>query len=103
MSPSRGALVAGAVLTAAAAATIAVVVWPEGSDSGLAGQSSNARTPAPSPARSYPLSTAPRTIPAVREHIAARGPGWRPGPDSGVVVARGSGTLADEGQLLAQE
>ncbi|MEU0628585.1 glycoside hydrolase family 20 protein [Streptomyces sp. NPDC005989] len=111
MSPSRGALVAGAVLTAAAAATIAVVVWPEGSDSGLAGQSSNTRTPASSPAstpatsptRSYPLSTAPRAIPAVREHIAARGPGWRPGPDAGVVIARGSGTLADEGQLLAQE
>lgn len=105
MSPSRGALAAGAVLTAAAAATIAVVVWPEGSDSGLAGEGSNARTPAPapSPTRSYPLSTAPRTIPAVREHIAARGSGWRPGPDGGVVVAGGSGTLADEGQLLAKE
>ncbi|MFF2957373.1 glycoside hydrolase family 20 protein [Streptomyces sp. NPDC057963] len=107
MSPSRGALVAGAVLTAAAAATIAVVVWPESSDSGLAGES-GARTPsgssaAPSPTRSYPLSTPPRTIPAVREHIAARGPGWRPGPSTGVVVAHGSGTLADEGKLLAQE
>ncbi|MES9504823.1 glycoside hydrolase family 20 protein [Streptomyces sp. NPDC000609] len=105
MSPSRGALVTGAVLTAAAAATIAVVVWPEGSGTGLAGESSNPRTPAPapSPTRSYPLSTAPRTIPAVREHIAARGPGWRPGEDSGVVVAHGSGTLGDEGQLLAKE
>lgn len=107
MSPSRGALVAGALLTAAAAATIAVVVWPESSDSGLAGESGS-RTPsrasaAPSPTRSYPLSTPPRTIPAVREHIAARGPGWRPGPAAGVVIADGSGTLADEGQLLAEE
>lgn len=105
MSPSRGALVTGAVLTVAAAATIAVVVWPEGSGTGLVSESSNPRTPAPapSPTRSYPLSTAPRTIPAVREHIAARGPGWRPGKDSGVVVAHGSGTLGDEGQLLAKE
>ncbi|WP_327273380.1 family 20 glycosylhydrolase [Streptomyces sp. NBC_01224] len=107
MSPSRGALVAGAVLTAAAAATIAVVVWPESSDSGLAGESesrtSSRASAAPSPTRSYPLSTPPRTIPAVREHIAARGPGWRPGPAAGVVIADGSGTLADEGQLLARE
>lgn len=107
MSPSRGTLVAGAVLTVAAAATIAVVVWPEGSGNGPAGESGS-RTPsgssaAPSPTRSYPLSTPPRTIPAVREHIAARGPGWRPGPAAGVVIAPGSGTLADEGQLLAQE
>ncbi|WP_327369429.1 beta-N-acetylhexosaminidase [Streptomyces sp. NBC_01217] len=107
MSPSRGALVAGAVLTAAAAATIAVVVWPESSDSGLAGESGSRSpeqaTAAPSPTRSYPLSTAPRTIPAVREHIAARGPGWRPTAAAGVVIAPGSGTLADEGQLIAKE
>ncbi|WP_394331504.1 beta-N-acetylhexosaminidase [Streptomyces thermolilacinus] len=60
-------------------------------------------TPTPSPTRTYPLSTAPRTIPAVREHVAARGPGWRPGAGSGVVVARGSGALADEARLLARE
>ncbi|MFF3733978.1 glycoside hydrolase family 20 protein [Streptomyces sp. NPDC002476] len=107
MSPSRGALVTGAVLTAAAAVTVAVVVWQEGSGGGPAGET-GARTPTgspatPSPNRTYPLSTAPRTIPAVREHIAARGPGWRPGPDAGVVLASGSGALADEGRSLAQE
>ncbi|MFF9316302.1 glycoside hydrolase family 20 protein [Streptomyces sp. NPDC014735] len=106
MSPSRGALVTGAVLTAAAAVTVAVVVWPEGPGGGPG--ETGARTPigspaTPSPNRTYPLSTAPRTIPAVREHIAARGPGWRPGPDAGVVLAGGSGALADEGRLLAQE
>ncbi|MER6503364.1 glycoside hydrolase family 20 protein [Streptomyces sp. NPDC001455] len=106
MSPSRGALVTGAVLTAAAAVTVAVVVWPDGSGGGPG--ETGARTPigspaTPSPNRTYPLSTAPRTIPAVREHIAARGPGWRPGPDAGVVLAGGSGALADEGRLLAQE
>lgn len=105
MSPSRGALVTGAVLTAAAATAIAVVVWPAGSGGGGTGES-GARTPTGSPAsptRSYPLSAAPRTIPAVRQHIAARGPGWRPGPDSGVVVAGDSKGLADEGKLIAQE
>ena len=104
MTPSRGALVTGAVVTVAAATAIAVVVWPTGSNGGLG--ESGARTPTGSPAsptRSYPLSVAPRTIPAVREHLAARGPGWRPGPDSGVVIAGGSGSLADDGRLLAQE
>ncbi|MEV3992236.1 family 20 glycosylhydrolase [Streptomyces sp. NPDC049837] len=57
----------------------------------------------PSPTRTYPLSTAPRTIPAVREHEPARGPGWRPGSGSAVVVAKGSGALADEARLLAGE
>ncbi|WP_050986712.1 family 20 glycosylhydrolase [Streptomyces somaliensis] len=64
--------------------------------------SRTAATP-PGPARTHPLSTAPRTIPAVREHVPARGPGWRPGAGSGVVVARGSGVLADEARLLARE
>ncbi|MFH8614222.1 glycoside hydrolase family 20 protein [Streptomyces sp. NPDC017979] len=60
-------------------------------------------TATPSPTATYPLSTAPATVPAVREHRAARGPGWRPGPDAGVVVARGSEALADEGKLVAGE
>ncbi|MFB6819760.1 glycoside hydrolase family 20 protein [Streptomyces sp. NPDC056347] len=103
MPLSRGALVAGAALTAAAAATVAVVVWPEGSGTGPAGRETDVRAVVPSPTRSYPLSTAPRTIPAVREHRAAHGPGWRPGQGGGVVVAAGSGALADEGRLLAGE
>lgn len=105
MSPSRGALTAGAALTAAAAATVAVVVWPEGSGSGDRGAAptSHAPSPTPSPTRSYPLSKTPRTIPAVREHTPAHGPGWRPGKGSGVVIAAGSGKLADEGKLLAGE
>lgn len=88
MSPSRGALAAGAALTAAAAVTITVVVWPDVSDTGHQGGTAVASTPShappsPSPTRSYPLSTAPRTIPAVREHIPARGPAGsrgRPAP-----------------------
>ncbi|MEE1793627.1 glycoside hydrolase family 20 protein [Streptomyces sp. BE308] len=110
MSPPRGALVAGAAVTAAAAVTLAVVVvWPDSSDSGpgaSTGDAASSRTsssPSPSPSRSYPLSEAPRTIPAVREHTAARGPGWKPGPDSTVVVADGSEVLADEARLLAGE
>ncbi|PPS78147.1 beta-N-acetylglucosaminidase [Streptomyces sp. 46] len=55
----------------------------------------------PSPTRSYPLSEAPRTIPAVRDHEPARGPGWRPGQGNRVVVD--DPALADEGRLVAGE
>ncbi|WP_449485481.1 beta-N-acetylhexosaminidase [Streptomyces avidinii] len=59
---------------------------------------------APSPTRSYALSTAPDTIPAVRAHEPARGPGWKPGPEARVVVPPAdSAELADEGRLLAGE
>ncbi|NXY93318.1 family 20 glycosylhydrolase [Streptomyces sp. BR123] len=58
----------------------------------------------PSPTPSYPMSSAPRTIPAVREHTPARGPGWKPAPGARVVVpAANSAALADEGRLLAGE
>ncbi|MET8828342.1 glycoside hydrolase family 20 protein [Streptomyces sp. NPDC004610] len=56
---------------------------------------------APSPTRTYPLSQPPRTIPAVRSHTPARGPGWRPAPGHRVVVD--APALADEGRLLAGE
>ncbi|WP_435833363.1 beta-N-acetylhexosaminidase [Streptomyces bungoensis] len=55
----------------------------------------------PSPSRSYPLSRAPRTIPAVRSHTPERGPGWRPRPGGRVVVS--DPRLADEGRLTAGE
>lgn len=59
---------------------------------------------APSPTPSYPLSAAPRTIPAVREHTPARGPGWKPAAGARVVVPPGDvAALADEGKLLAGE
>ncbi|MFH9659380.1 glycoside hydrolase family 20 protein [Streptomyces sp. NPDC017248] len=58
-------------------------------------------SPTPSPSRSYPLSQAPRTIPAVRSHTPARGPGWQPRPGARVVVA--DPRLADEGRLIAGE
>lgn len=58
----------------------------------------------PSPTGSYPLSATPSTIPAVREHVPARGPGWRPAPEARVVVAPAdSAALSDEGRLLAGE
>ncbi|MDO0912282.1 glycoside hydrolase family 20 protein [Streptomyces sp. DT2A-34] len=58
-------------------------------------------SPTPTPTRSYPLSKAPRTIPAVTSHTAARGPGWRPARGERVVVS--DAELADEGRLVAGE
>ncbi|MFJ4687664.1 glycoside hydrolase family 20 protein [Streptomyces sp. NPDC091377] len=77
-----------------------------GSGDRTTGSATSAQVPpgtsaSPSPTRSYPLSEAPRTIPAVRSHTPARGPGWRPERGYRVVVA--DGALADEGRLLAGE
>ncbi|WP_422070908.1 beta-N-acetylhexosaminidase [Streptomyces lasalocidi] len=56
---------------------------------------------APAPTRTYPLSQAPRTIPAVGSHTPARGPGWKPAAGKRVVVD--DPRLADEGRLIAGE
>ncbi|MFF4112338.1 glycoside hydrolase family 20 protein [Streptomyces sp. NPDC001714] len=75
---------------------------PSGSDrAASSGAHSGAATPTPTPTRSYPLSQAPRTIPAVRSHTPARGPGWRPRQGGRVVVSNAA--LADEGRLTAGE
>ncbi|MFI9581111.1 glycoside hydrolase family 20 protein [Streptomyces sp. NPDC052236] len=97
-------------LVAAAAAFSMTLAGCSSGESGTSGTTGGAPvrgavkapTPTPSPSRTYALSKAPDTIPAVREHEPARGPGWRPGR-GGVVVAKGSEGLADEGRLLAQE
>ncbi|WP_137993784.1 beta-N-acetylhexosaminidase [Streptomyces vilmorinianum] len=110
---------AGPTLLAAAVALATVTACSNGSPSGAGSPSSPsspsppsavsgaptsaAPTPSPTPTRTYPLSTAPLTVPAVRSHEPARGPGWRPVPEAGVVVAPGSGALADEARLLAGE
>ncbi|MFI6085910.1 family 20 glycosylhydrolase [Streptomyces sp. NPDC051217] len=116
---SPGTLVGGAAVVAAAV-TLTVVAWPDatppdrGASAGTTATApaatseassarSDTRPAAPDPSRSFALSKAPRTVPSVRQHEAARGPGWRPGGDSGVVIAKNSGKLADEGKLLATE
>ncbi|KUN84757.1 beta-N-acetylglucosaminidase [Streptomyces griseoruber] len=73
------------------------------SRSASGGERSAAAAPSasPRPSRTYPLSTAPRTIPAVRGFTAARGPGWRPAAGHRVVVT--DPRLADEGRLIAGE
>ncbi|WP_420802797.1 beta-N-acetylhexosaminidase [Streptomyces adustus] len=70
-------------------------------DSGAASSAGQAASSSPSPTRIYPLSQAPRTIPAVRDHTPARGPGWR--PRSGYRVVVSDAELADEGRLIAGE
>ncbi|EPH45264.1 putative Beta-hexosaminidase [Streptomyces aurantiacus JA 4570] len=91
---------------------LTVGFWPDGGggsgggsgDAGRAdgkGAASSAAPRAPEPTPSYALSEAPATIPAVRAHEPARGPGWRPGDGGRVVV--GDGRLADEARLLAGE
>ncbi|CAL9475473.1 beta-N-acetylhexosaminidase [Streptomyces sp. enrichment culture] len=72
-----------------------------GTGTGKAPTAPGTPSAAPSPSRSYPLSKAPRTIPAVRSHTPERGPGWRPRPGARVVVA--DPALADEGRLIAGE
>lgn len=71
------------------------------SAAGDGGASAAARAASPTPSRSYALSTTPRTIPAVRSHTPARGPGWRPQATHRVVVSDAS--LTDEGRLVAGE
>ncbi|WP_435225047.1 beta-N-acetylhexosaminidase [Streptomyces sp. Tue6028] len=94
-------------MVVAGAVAAAFAFWPggDGEPTG-AGTSTAARSGTspgaqPSPTRSYPLSQAPRTIPAVREHTPARGPGWRPASGARVVVR--DEALADEGRLIAGE
>ncbi|WP_324789026.1 glycoside hydrolase family 20 protein [Streptomyces sp. H51] len=74
---------------------------PSGAGSAGASTVSGSGGRVPSPSRTYPLSQAPRTIPAVRSHTAAHGPGWRPARGKRVVVNHAG--LADEGRLIASE
>ncbi|WP_333762535.1 beta-N-acetylhexosaminidase [Streptomyces sp. IBSBF 2390] len=108
--PARQAVRKRTVIAAAVVGTVAlgtgVGVWaatggePAGHDAAVSGR---AATPSasPEPSRSYPMSEAPRTIPAVRSHTPARGPGWKPRHGERVVV--GDPALADEGRLIAGE
>ncbi|KPI13375.1 Glycoside hydrolase, family 20, catalytic core, partial [Actinobacteria bacterium OK074] len=115
-----GLLLGAGVVLAGAGVAAGVTLWPS-DGAGKSGTASSAATttaeasdrtrppttaasqgsPTPSPTRSYPLSKAPQTIPAVRDHTAARGPGWRPAKGARVVVD--DKALADEGKLLAGE
>lgn len=105
----RGLLLGAGIVVAGGAAAAAVTLWPAGDGGGGGGTrasgsaSAGAGSPSvsPSPSRSYPLSKPPRTIPAVRAHTAAHGPGWRPASGARVVVD--DDALADEGKLLAGE
>ncbi|MEV5978152.1 glycoside hydrolase family 20 protein [Streptomyces sp. NPDC052114] len=96
-------VVGGAVAAGTFALTLAL--WPGGGSapgSRPPSDGKSASSPSATPSRSYALSDAPATVPAVREHTAARGPGWRPVEGKGRVVV-GDGDLADEGRLLAGE
>ncbi|MGY3338358.1 hexosaminidase [Streptomyces filamentosus] len=116
----RGPLRGPALLVAAAALTVVTACSngsPSGAGSPSAAPAAPSRTgaaattpaapptptPSPTPTRTYPLSTAPRTVPAVRSHTPARGPGWKPAATAGVVLGADSAGLADEARLLAGE
>ncbi|MFI6618471.1 glycoside hydrolase family 20 protein [Streptomyces sp. NPDC050528] len=116
--PKRG-LIAVAVATAVVAGGVGLGLWAASGDEGGSGDTavgsgdetsaasrgaasrSASPSPTPSPTRSYPLSQTPRTIPAVRSHTPARGPGWRPVKGYRVVVD--DADLVDEGRLIAGE
>ncbi|MFJ3893336.1 MULTISPECIES: glycoside hydrolase family 20 protein [unclassified Streptomyces] len=110
----RRGLIAVAAATAVVAGGVGLGLWAASGDEGggsvgsgdetsaaSRGAASGSASPTPSPTRSYPLSQAPRTIPAVRSHTPARGPGWRPAKGDRVVVD--DADLADEGRLIAGE
>ncbi|WAL97455.1 beta-N-acetylhexosaminidase [Streptomyces sp. Je 1-369] len=102
----RGPVAAAGGVAVVGAVVLAVGFWPGGDGTGTDGTAPSggrsAAAPSTSPTKSYALSKAPATIPAVREHTAARGPGWRPAEGKGRVVV-GDGDLADEAKLLADE
>ncbi|MFI6205727.1 glycoside hydrolase family 20 protein [Streptomyces sp. NPDC051041] len=98
----RLVVAAVAALAVAAGAGIALRAADGDGPAGSVAQPSGGTSEAsPGPTRSYPLSRAPRTIPAVRSHTPARGPGWKPAPGHRVVVD--DARLADEGRLIAGE
>ncbi|MEZ3177548.1 family 20 glycosylhydrolase [Streptomyces pimonensis] len=93
-----GAVAAGALV---AASGVGLGLWAASDGGGSAGSTAASPAQSPGPSRSHPLSKAPRTIPAVRDHTAERGPGWRPAQGHRVVVD--DPALADEGRLAAGE
>ncbi|AYG80914.1 Beta-hexosaminidase [Streptomyces hundungensis] len=102
----RRALMLKVALAGAAVLALIIAVWPDDdTHGGHGGPADNkaASSALPSPSPIYPISSPPRTIPSVREHRPARGPGYRPVDSTRVIVDAGSGSLADEGKLLAQE
>ncbi|MFF0968026.1 beta-N-acetylhexosaminidase [Streptomyces sp. NPDC003703] len=106
-APRRRWVLVGGAFAVTVGLGVGLGVWASGGGDGppdAARATPGASSPgpaAPSPARTYPLSQAPRTIPAVRSHTAARGPGWRPARGERVVI--GAPSLADEGRLIAGE
>ncbi|WP_370623030.1 beta-N-acetylhexosaminidase [Streptomyces tsukubensis] len=94
-----------AAVVVAGAVVATVALWPDGSGGGSGsasdGGSAKPSAESSSPSVAYPVSKAPRTIPSVRNHEAARGPGWKPSDDGRVLVSDPG--LADEGKLLARE
>lgn len=116
-SRQRRGLIAVAAATVVVGGGVGLGLWAasgdEGGSGGTAvgsadetsaasrGAASRSASPTPSPTRSYPLSQTPRTIPAVRSHTPARGPGWRPAKGNRVVVE--DADLVDEGRLIAGE
>jgi hexosaminidase len=99
-SPRRKGLLLGGGIVVAGAVAAAVAFWPSGGSP--TGTPVGPRTPSVAPSTPvYPLSQAPRTIPAVQSFTSARGPGWRPAAGERVVVTGAS--LDDEGRLLAGE
>ncbi|MFI6471280.1 glycoside hydrolase family 20 protein [Streptomyces sp. NPDC050516] len=102
----RRALVLKVALAGIAVLALIIAVWPDDDTHGGHGgpvDNKRASSVLPSPSPIYPISSPPRTIPSVREHRPARGPGFRPVDSTRVIVSVGSESLTDEGKLLAQE
>ena len=102
---SERARVTGAIVAAAAAFSMTLTGCSSGEPAERAAVRRGRRHPGGRVAlalQGLPAFQGARTIPSVRTHEPARGPGWRPGT-GGVVIAKGSEALADEGRLIAGE
>jgi N-acetyl-beta-hexosaminidase len=96
---------ASALVAVAVAAGVTLTQLPGAPERNPAPDADSGATrtsPGPTPGETFAPAPEPRTIPAIRDWDAGRGPGWQPGKRTRVVADPG-GPLVDKARLLARE